>query len=363
MLSLLDTITGFIAIMLVLSMMVKSLTSLIKNHVDFYSRNLKHEVNRLALAVLGKSWDQAVNDLETNPATRQDAAWFSAINWERLGDEFLTKDHMEWVLTKLGAPPAALDHLEDRLEVHAANLSYAFNTRIKNLALVVGLALCLGLDINSFAIWRTLYADQQLRTTFATTYAKSALQSAEKTEPTAPAAGAAPGGTAQPGGSTASSGNPMGGVAAETKQGSSPAGKKDTAPKKASGGAAAGADQSATNKQTGSAGRLPAQNPQGAGSTHPDQEQANRDKDTRDFMNKLAGFQKDVSFGVGRIWSWKAWDQEKEKAAQEKVEFGRLRKLEFGAVEILGSLMTGILISIGAAYWHDLLRTLTSLRK
>ena len=123
MLPLLDTITGFIAIMLVLRILVKSLTSLIKNHVDLYSRNLKHEVNRLALAVLGKSWHQAVNDLETNSATRQDAAWFSAINWQRLGDEFLTKDHMESVLTKLGAPPAALDHLGDRLQVHAANLS------------------------------------------------------------------------------------------------------------------------------------------------------------------------------------------------------------------------------------------------
>ena len=33
MLPLLDTITGFIAIMLVLGMLVKSLTSLIKNHV------------------------------------------------------------------------------------------------------------------------------------------------------------------------------------------------------------------------------------------------------------------------------------------------------------------------------------------
>jgi len=301
MLPLLDTVIGFVAIMLVLSMLVKSLTSLIKNHVDFYSRNLKHEVDRLALAVLGKTWNQAVADLDNNPATQRDAAWFKGINWERLGDEFLTKDHMKWILKKLGAPDAALENLEDRLEVHVAKLSYAFGTRMKNLALVVGLALCLGLDINSFAIWRTLYADQQLRTTFATTYAKTALQSAENAGTT---------------------------------------GQKGSAP-------------ATPMARSGAAG----------GSVSPIEEQAKLDQDTRDFMNKLASFQKDVAFGVGRIWSWKAWQQEEEKAAQEKVEFGRLKKLEFGAVELLGSLMTGVLISIGAAYWHDLLRELTSFRQ
>ena len=307
MLPLLDTITGFIAIMLVLSMLVKCLTSLIKNHVDFYSRNLKHEVDRLTLAVLGKTWDKAVEDLEANTATQRDAAWFKRINWERLGDEFLAKDHMEWVLTKLGAPQAALDHLEDRLQVHIAKLSYAFGMRMKNLALVIGLAVCLGLDINSFAIWRTLYADQQLRTTFATTYAKAALQGTEK----------------------AGTGTPQEGA---SQQGSVPSGGTTL-----SGGA--------------------------GGSNSSDEEQTKLNKDTRDFMNKLASFQKDVAFGVGRIWSWKAWEQEKDKAAQEKVKFGKLRKLEFAAVEFLGSLMTGVLISIGAAYWHDLLRELTSFRQ
>ena len=87
---------------------------------------------------------------------------------------------MEWVLVKLGAS-AALTNLEGRLAVHVANLQYAFETRIKNLALAVGLALCLGLNINGMTIWKTLYSDQQLRTTFATTYAKSTLASAEAT--------------------------------------------------------------------------------------------------------------------------------------------------------------------------------------
>lgn len=326
MLTLIDTVTGFIAIMLVLSMIVKSLTSLIKNHVDFYSRNLKHEVDRLALAVLGKTWDQSVAALETNPATARDAAWFKGVNWERLGDEFLTKDYMEWALTKLGAQPGSLDHLQDRLQVHLSKLSYAFGTRMKNLALLVGLALCLGLDINSFAIWQSLYADQQLRTTFATTYAKAALQSAErnKSQPQAESAGAAT--TAQ---------NPP---QAQTGQpGANPA-------------------------STGQQGEEATRSGGGHRASNPTEEQSKLDQDTRDFMGRLAAFEKDVSFGIGRVWSAKAWNEEREKLAKEGAEFGGLNKLEFGAMELAGSLMTGVMISIGAAYWHDLLRTLTSFR-
>ena len=40
-------------------------------------------------AVLGNTWNQAVADLENNPATKRVAAWFKCINWEQLGDEFL----------------------------------------------------------------------------------------------------------------------------------------------------------------------------------------------------------------------------------------------------------------------------------
>jgi hypothetical protein len=326
MLTLVDTITGFVAIMLVLSMMVKSLTSLIKNHVDLYSRNLKHEVDRLALAVVGKTWNQAVADLETNPATAREAAWFKGLNWERLGDEFLTKEQMEWALTKLGAQPGSLDHLENRLQVHLAKLSYAFGTRMKNLALVIGLALCLGLDINSFAIWQSLYADQQLRTTFATTYAKTALQSAENNSK--PKTGSAD--TATP------AQNP---VKAQTDE--------------------TGMNQTSTAQQGEVA--TSSSTPQG-GSSSSTEEQVKLEKDTRDFMSKLAAFEKDVSFGVGRVWSAKAWEDERDKLAKGGAKFGRLRKLEFGGTELAGSLLTGVLISIGAAYWHDLLRTITSFR-
>jgi hypothetical protein len=120
MLPLLDTVIGFVAIRPVLSMLVKSVTSLVTNHVDFYSTNLEHEFDRLVLAVLGKTSNQTVADLEKNPATLKEAVWFKGINWERRGDEFLTTEHMKWVLKKLGAPDVTLKNLEDRLRVHIA---------------------------------------------------------------------------------------------------------------------------------------------------------------------------------------------------------------------------------------------------
>src|SRR3979490_366496 len=40
MLSLIETLTGFAAIMLMLSLLVKTVTSVIKNHWDYYSDNL-----------------------------------------------------------------------------------------------------------------------------------------------------------------------------------------------------------------------------------------------------------------------------------------------------------------------------------
>src|SRR5712664_4439259 len=60
MLSLIETLTGFAAIMLMLSLLVKTLTSVMKNCLDYYSDNLKHEVQRLALETTGKAWDDVL---------------------------------------------------------------------------------------------------------------------------------------------------------------------------------------------------------------------------------------------------------------------------------------------------------------
>jgi hypothetical protein len=314
MIPLLDTVIGFAAVMLMLSLLVKSLTSLLKNQVDFYSQNLQHEVDRLVKGTLGFGWKQAVADLK---ATGEDTSWLEDINWERLGQEFLTKGHMEWLLGKLGASAADLVGLEGRLAVHVANLKYAFETRIKNLALAVGLALCLGLNINGLTIWQTLYSDQQLRTTFATTYAKSALASAEtapeKTEKTQEKA-------AQTANRAKGGGN------------SSEALKADPSPLPPNPNAKTDHD--------------------GASKTRNDAAQREKlDSDTQTIMKNLVAFQKNARFGIGRFWT----------EDLSSLRSGDLWK--FSAFEFLGSLMTAVLISIGAAYWHDLLQTLTSLKK
>jgi len=314
MIPLLDTVIGFATVMLMLSLLVKCLTSLLKNQVDFYSKNLQHEVDRLVKGILGVGWKQAVARLPAGA----DKSWFEEVNWERLGEEILTKEHMEWVLGKLGASPAALTGLEGRLAVHVANLQYAFTTRMKNLALAVGLALCLFLNINGLTIWKTLYSDQQLRTTFATTYAKSTLASAE----------AAPGGTAPPPANAA--------PAADPAQGGNSSAALQTDPP---------APPSAQNANTD------------PDSPHPEKSNGDRaaqreklDADTQAFMKQLVDFQKDVNFGIGQIWS----------ADPAKLPAGAAWK--FFALQFLGSLMTAILISIGAAYWHDLLQLLSSLK-
>ncbi len=63
---------------------------------------------------------------------------------------------------------------------------------------------------------------------------------------------------------------------------------------------------------------------------------------------ELRHFQGEVSFGIGKIWT------ETPKKGHE---------VGFLFSEFFGSLLTGILVSIGAPYWHDLLRALTNLRR
>src|SRR5712671_2573182 len=107
MLSLIETLTGFAAIMLMLSLLVKTLTSVIKNQWDYYSDNLKHEVQRLALETTGKTWDALLQSKNT-------PEWAKNIHWERLGDEFLTPAYMSWFLKQLDQNARVFD-LETRL--------------------------------------------------------------------------------------------------------------------------------------------------------------------------------------------------------------------------------------------------------
>jgi hypothetical protein len=268
MLSLIETLTGFAAIMLMLSLLVKTVTSVIKNHWDYYSDNLKHEVQRLALETTGKTWDTLLK----NPAAPD---WAKNIDWERLGDELLTPAYMSWFLKQLDQNAKVFD-LDSRLRIHIANVKYTFEMRMKNLALAVGLGMCLLGNINALTIWKSLYTDQQLRATFSGAYAEKATKLAE--------AQAAP--------SISNSGSNSG--------------------------------------------------------------QQVADAQVKGFQTGMRSFLTDVSFGVGRIW--RANPQGGNSNQAESVPFPVF------IYEFCGSLLTGILVSIGAPYWHDILQALSALR-
>jgi hypothetical protein len=265
MLSLIETLTGFAAIMLMLSLLVKTLTSVIKNQADYYSDNLRHEVQRLALETTGKTWDALMQNPNTPDCARN-------IHWERLGDEFLTPAYMGWFLKQLDQNARVFD-LDTRLKIHVANVKYAFQMRMKNLALAIGLGLCLFGNINAFTIWKSLYTDEQLRATFSGAYADKATTLA---------------------------------------------------------------------------------NAQAAQSTDPNKKptQDELDSQIKSLQKNMRSFLTDVSFGVGRVWRTNAQNE----AGNEK------HSAEFFLYEFLGSLLTGILISIGAPYWHDVLQALAALR-
>src|SRR5262249_52133799 len=252
---LLETAIGFVAVMLILSLLVKSLTSILKDHFDFYCDNLRYEVSRLIRNTTGK----VLADIETDPELLAKAPWIADVEWSRIGDEFFNKENVTWILKALGATDAQLVNLDGRITGHLSRVKYMFEQRMKNLSCAVGLGLCLVLDINALTIWKTLYTHDQLRTTFASDVATKALiQSDEATK------------------------------------------------------------GAANSESLGSA----------AG----------------EFRNRLLEFTRTVSFGIGRIW---------------RDNLGKRNLL----YEFIGAVLTGLIVSVGAPYWHDVLENLSSLRR
>jgi hypothetical protein len=300
MLSLIETIIGFASIMLMLSLLVKSLTSVLKNTFDYYCSNLEYEVKRLVREALNKTWEELVSDSDVQ--TR--ASWLRDLQWNRLGDNFLTADNMRWLLKQLD-PNKHIPDLEARVALHLSKLQYAFEMRMKNLALAAGLALCLFFNINSFTIWKSLYTDQQLRATFSDHYAKQAVDLAARENGITPAA-----------------------------------------------------DNSKAVDQP------PA--------TTPAEQQQKIASDAKAFQTSMHTFLSDVSFGIGYIWKARLVTGDKASSTSPKQpgaagNGGGRSENEWGpgwifAYEFFGSLLTGILVSIGAPYWHDLLQALASLR-
>ncbi len=279
---LIETAMGFAAIMLVLSFLVKSLTSLISDTFDFYCDNFQYEASRLIRNITGRTWQSWTTD----PAVVAAHPWVADVKWERLGDEFFSEDNITWVARQL-VPGAILNDVKGLIKVHQGKVKFAFQQRLKNLSIAVGLGLCLLFDVNGLTIWQVLYQNDQLRTTFASDYATQAL--------------------------TLGSPAPAGGAKST---------QADTAPTVES--------------------RLPS-------STDVEKTEQNLSDARSAFSAKLRDFVRDVNFGVGKAWRSDAGE--------------RPSGVRGWLIEFVGAFLTGILVSVGAPYWHDLLEGLSSLRK
>jgi hypothetical protein len=258
---LLETAIGFAAIMLLLSLLVKSMTSLVKNHIDYYATNFEAEFKEMVFRVRGKKWNDIKNKLG-----------YGDLNFKLLGEEFLTKENLTQVLDI--DKDAMKEKLRVRLQICKDNVRNTFAKRSKNLSLLLGMILCLGLNINAFTIWNSLYKDGNLRAKFSSEeYVTQALEKSE---------------------------------------------------------ASAKAEQEAE---------------QAWAAAQTEEKKKQLEKAREEASEDLAAIQGEVAFGMGKIWS-----------APDLGWWGML-------FELMGSLLTGILVSIGAPYWHDLLRSLSNLRK
>lgn len=262
MLTIIETVIAFAVIMLTLSYLVKCLTTLVKNYFDYYSTHFKREVERL-VRDLGKD---ALEELQSKKS------WAGQINWRGLSEEYFTKDNITLLMNRLGLDKSVADDmlagLEERLQVHKANLAYAFEKRTKNISIALGLVLCLGLNINALTIWSSLYQNANLRAKFTSDqYVQQVLQKGEQSQ--------------------------------------GDENRKDDAEKQ--------------------------------------RQQLQEERDQ--FLGELDKMRSELSFGVGKIWKSppKGWK-------------------DF-CYDFLGALLTGLLLSIGAPYWHDLLKAMASLRK
>jgi hypothetical protein len=116
MIQLLDTALGFVAIMAMLSLLVKSLVSLLKSYVDYYSGNLRAEVDSLVTAMLGRGLDA----LTSNPRTQ----WMAEIDWKGLGEDYLRPAKIKLLLQQLNPNRTDKGDLRARLDLHLAKNAF-----------------------------------------------------------------------------------------------------------------------------------------------------------------------------------------------------------------------------------------------
>lgn len=269
MFTLLETAIAFLAILITLSLLVKSLTSVVKSYMDYYSRHMEEElVNFLLSLSFVKDYK---NVLENYFGDRLKGGKLDNLPVrESLPEELLDEDT---VMALLGLDPEAVENdvktkvkeARAKLKIFKANVRFRFANKMKQWSMLLGLGLCLIANINAFTIWQTLYSDANLRARYASQdYVDDIMQQLDKVEKTL-------------------------------------------------------ADETVPNRAT-------------------------LEKRQQNLESMVLETSRDLSFGMGRIYKNKdltAW---------------------IVLYELLGALLTGLLISIGAPYLHDLLRSLTEVR-
>ncbi len=141
---LLETAIGFVAIMLMISLLVKSLTELIKDHFDFYCDNLNYEADLFLRSVVKKS----LAELKTDAAVLEKAPWLRDFDLSRIGEEFFNEDNIKPLLLAVrpDLDQAVLANIKGLLAAHVSRVKYMFTQRLKNLSFAVGVGLCLVLN-------------------------------------------------------------------------------------------------------------------------------------------------------------------------------------------------------------------------
>lgn len=260
MLTLMDTAIGFIVVLLMISLVIKGLTSVIKNFVDYKRAIIADQIRKFVERADAQSehWRKLLKGLYQEGrmgGEARDPRLSHSLN-KAIGDGGLRS----WLAAGETPGEKAQDILP-LVQTLNDQIGEAVSATNKNFSLLIGLALCLLLNINALTVWTSLYHDANLRAQFS---APAMIQS-------------------------------VSGAATESKETAAVA----------------------TSQAVGMA-------------------------QAREY---IASLKRDIPFAMGKIWT------------------GEVKGARAVAYEFVGSLLTGLLASVGAPYLHDMLRTLTALRR
>ena len=270
-----QTVSIFLGLIVLLSILVQALTWMIQSNSYYYADCLETEVEHFLRETLDTPFDN-IEDIKGVNGKKV----LENIPWNQLGEEFFSVENMKELVEKI-AGHSDFKYFEARVKRHQVHLKTSFNDRMSSLTLVCGVGLCLFLNINALTIWKTVYADSQTREKIASAdYIAAVLKKNEELE------------------------------YLDEK-------KSRTAGEKAEG----------TEQREG---------------TRANKEELAKDREA--WKKELVSIQTHANFGIGAVW---------ENGYKDLPNI-------FFFFEFLGSLLTGILISIGGPFFQSILTNVTN---